>query len=275
MSEIFKSKRKAISPCLSSKVKAKIIVKDQTQSAQFVQVEMSSTQPEELTKDITYRILTKDGEEFLGALTRPQAYKLWKACLYQTLGSIFGIGLIQVRDRPFCVVYRLNEPIELSKATKAFECEIENVGKLTGELLLSRPPPPKLGEEIELTIKGTRFKLEPHQVDAWVGLFGAIVLKAAFAYDEQCPGICSDDIVVTAKLRKHLPGILPAFGRRMMVRYAGQPLQCNKCFDVGHLRRKCPAKESVEWAAYVKWTVKEILKESNVSLIGQWADLFK
>jgi len=95
------------------------------------------------------------------------------------------------------------------------------------------------------------------------------VIKKSFYKDsDDLPGITSDDIECVAILRKHVPGILPAFGRKMMLRYPGQPLLCRKCFEIGHLCARCEG-EKVDWASFVKVFVKEGVVP--IALIGEWS----
>jgi len=270
---VVQSKRKANSPCLSVKVKAKILERDSSSDADasFISAEMYEPV---LTKDVTYRITKKNGEPFIGALDRQQGCEVWKKGLLQAKELLFGVSLVQIPGLPFCLDFRLNEPIDRNEAKPNFKFHLEGVGVLEGEIVLPKPPPPKLGEEVLVTVTKTRFKLEPEQVDSWLSLFGTVVRKSAFVVDSKCEDeVRSDDISCVMKLRKHVPSVLPAFGRKMMIRYAGQPLQCNKCFSGGHLRKKCESPESIEWAVYVKVVVKEL--SLDVMMVGDWKRLIE
>jgi len=257
---------------LSSKVKAKILASDSSSDADasFVSAEMNEA---DLTTDISYRVLKKDGEPFVGALDRQQGYEVWKKGLKYPKELLFGISLAQMPGLPFCLDFRLKEAVDRNQAVESFKFTLEGVGVLEGELLVPRPAPPKLGEEVVIKITKTRFKLEPEQVQEWLALFGQVVKKAEFVIDPKCEdGIRSDDISCVMKLRKHIPGVLPAYGRKMMVRYPGNPLQCNRCYDVGHLKKKCERSEQVEWSAYVKVIMKEL--PVSEKMVGDWMKLF-
>jgi len=125
---------------------------------------------------------------------------------------------------------------------------------------------------VTVSIKRTRFKIKPPQAEAWIKLFGVIVTPAAFVVSSELNGIVTDEITCTVKLRKHVPNLLPAYGRKMSIRYPGQPIQCGRCMDVGHLRADCKG-ENVEWASYVKYFVKE--KIMPVEMIGTWINIIK
>lgn len=219
-------------------------------------------------RDVTFRIETKDGEPFVGGLSRPQAYHVWEKGLLKPGSLLYGIALVQ-SDRPFLIDYRLHEVIELDELPKEFTVSIDGA-KYTGKFLPERPPPPKLGEEITITITKTRFKLEPQQVDSWISKFGIIVRKSDFKYADDLAAIKTDDIECSAKLRKHIPGIIPAYGRKMNVRYPGQPLQCGKCFQNDHLRSKC-TNETIPWASYVSVFITEGICDK--AMIGNWSSL--
>jgi len=273
MSEL--TKRKACSPCESSKVKAKILQRSSSSEADasFVSAEMSDNDKADLTKDVTYRVRTKDGQPFIGALDRQQAYEVWKKGLKYSKDLVFGISLVQMPDMPFCIDYRLKTNIDRNEAKQNFKFTLEGFGVLEGELVIPKPPPPKLGEEVLVTITKTRFKLEPEQVDTWLSLFGRIVKKSEFIIDQKCEDeVRSDDISCVMVLRKHIPSVLPAYGRKMMIRYPGQPLQCNRCYDSGHLKKKCEAKENVEWSVYVKVVLRELKVDEK--MLGDWMKMF-
>jgi len=105
----------------------------------------------------------------------------------------------------------------------------------------------------------------------WINKFGILVKPTAYVEASDLEGMNTDDLSCVAKLRKHVPGTLPAFGRKMNVRYPGQPIQCNKCYQYNHLRSKCENKQ-VDWANYVKAFVSEEDGASIVpmELVGDW-----
>lgn len=278
-------KRKASSPCVSSKGKAKVLdlnttfesansssdlskskVLNSTFASAGSAMGLDTTMTSKTTEKIYYRISKRNGEPFFGSLTRAQGLSIWKKALELDGNLLFGIALIQSDDKPFMFVFRLREEIEEDLIKKEIDFLIEEA-EYVGEFVPPRPPPPKLGEEVRILVTKTRYNLEPEQIEAWIASFGTVVKAAKYTEADDCPGIATDDIECVAKLRKHIPGIIPAFGRRAYIRYPGQPLLCGKCFDIGHLRAKC-AKDSVSWMSYVKFFIKE--KVCDLSLLGEW-----
>jgi len=213
-------------------------------------------------------VLTRDKENFVGALSRPQALSLWKAGLCRPASQVIGIGLVQFPNKPFLIDFHLNIDVDLLKVGKKFEAVVDD-HEYECELLLPKDPPPKLGEEVTITIPKTRFKLKPEQIDRWIGRFGVVVSSTKFVEADDLRGMNTDDLTCVAKLRKHIPGVLPAFGRKLSIRYPGQPLQCNKCYMFGHLRKACE-KEALEWVNYVKAFVDEVDGIVTRDMIGEW-----
>jgi len=277
MSENSIVKRKASSPCVSSKGKAKILDSNTTfeslstiDNKSDADISLMNISMDENPVDVvTIRVATKDGEKFLGALSRPQAFSIWKKGLELDGKLVSGIALVQNPDKPFMIVYHLHDDIDLNTVKCEFNILIEEA-EYCGQKVLPRPPPPNLGEEVTLLVTKTQFKIRPYHVDQWVSRFGKVIKKSVFKEADDLSGVTTDDIECKAILRKHMPGILPAFGRKMMLRYPGQPLVCGQCFEPGHLRKRCENKK-VEWAEYVKLMVNE--KIVPVELVGDWSRL--
>jgi len=268
-----KFKRKANSPCENPKSKPKTdknLTKETLKLGQFESrmSDVSMNTSLEIVDSITLRVVKKDEEKFEGALTRSQCSVIWKNYLRLADDLLYGVSLVQVPDRPFMVDFQLNESvsieeIERSKTVKIGESSYEV------ELFVPRDPPPKLGENFMITFKNTRFKISLDQIDTWMGLFGKIIEKARHVDADDWKGVKTDEAVVVVRLKKYVPSFLPAFGRKLMARYRGQPLQCSKCFQPGHLRKKCESSK-VEWIRYVKALLDENLVDRN--LMGSWAE---
>jgi len=282
------TKRKANSPCESSKQKLLNQTQNSNESSDSFDEWLNQTQNSNKSSDsfesldqswemmmtdvVVVRVLTKNGENFVGALDRPQAFMGWTQGVKVPSGiNVIGIALNQHPDRPFMIDYHLNKEMDVDAMTKKFDFNIDE-NKFTAEIVLPKPPPPKLGDEVEVTFKKTRFKLKPEHVNAWVLRFGALVKTAKYVDPGDLPGVHTDDIVCTAKLRKHIPSILPAYGRKVNVRYSGQPLQCNKCYQYNHLRARCE-NPTIDWASYVRVFITEEVATSV--MIGGWVDLLK
>jgi len=71
------------------------------------------------------------------------------------------------------------------------------------------------------------------------------------------------------RLRRHIPSLLPAYGRKVQINYRGQSIQCSKCLALGHIRRNCSS-ESNYWLGYVK----TLLDTKNIpeSYFGVWLE---
>jgi len=268
------SKRKASSPLesLKTKVQTRKVVNLQPILPPKIH-EMASNVINEMdtgaSKSAVYRILTRNGEEFKGGLDRVACMKIWIQGLQLAEKLVYGIALVQIPKKPFLAEYQLREPVDLEEIPQKFEVTLAGV-VYTGELLMPKSKPPALGEEVEVTIKRTRFKLWPEDVQQWLVTFGKIVKAPDFQDADDYPTIKSDDIVCTMVLRKHIPGLLPAFGRKMMVYYRGQPIQCGRCFEFNHIRKECE-NENIEWLAYAKYFLKE--NYATKEMLGSWVDL--
>jgi len=279
-------KRKANSPCESLKIKlqnlksksSKNILDSSSEFDSFESTEETERQEmstkEILSEVVTIRILKKNKEEFIGALDRPQAYEVWKQGLKLPATHVIGIGLVQNVGKPFMVDFHLKFEIELNKLPSKFEAKVGE-HEYHCEVFMPKGIPPKLGEEVKLTFPKTRFRVKPDQINAWIGRFGILVKPTEYVDADDLPGMNTDDLTCVAKLRKHVPGTLPAYGRKLAVRYPGQPIQCNKCYQYNHLRAKCE-NATVDWINYVKAFVddKEGAPIVPLELVGDWKKLF-
>lgn len=282
------SKRKAISPCVSLKVK----------SAKFTSPKIPSSPSEFFSPNsdfsstgnmslkslnesgmdsgevfiVSYTVDNRNGEKFRGALDRPTAKTLWEKGLNLPGSLISGIALNQSTDRSFMIDYDLSEALPWDDCPLRYEVTLDGA-KYDGVKYVPKPKPPELGEEILIRIKKTRFKIRPHQAAEWIKHFGIITKTAEYENAADLPSVTCDDIVLKARLRKHIPGILPAFGRKMIVMYPGQPILCGKCFQLGHVRSKCERAENVKWIVLVKLFADEAFVTKE--MLGDWADLLE
>jgi len=222
-------------------------------------------------KLLTYRVLKRKGEKFLGALSRSQCYKIWCECFNLPGTLVHGIALVQQPNLPFLFDIHLFDDILVSEVPKTFTHEIEGC-VYEGELIKDEGVVPLLGDEIKIFIRRTRFRVSPIQLKPWLSIFGVLVDEPAYIRDEEATNLCTDDLTCSMILSKHIYGLLPAFGRKIKVSYKGQPIQCGKCFGQGHIRSEC-TKERVDWLKYTK----QILEENNLpsSMIGRWYDLIR
>jgi len=274
--KIKNSKRKANSPCENlSKSKPKTInpsiIMPKPKSVKPVELEErgmdESIQP---VDNFCIRVVSKNGEEFFGALSQTQCHQLWMSLELNKINKdlLYGIALIQSDDRPFMVKFQLSDTIYLEEIIGEFTRNIDN-DEYNLKVIAPREPPPRLGENFSITLKKTKFNITLDQVNEILARFGEITVKAVHINGE-VDGIKTDDVLCVVKLRKHMPSFLPAYGIKLNVRYYGQPLQCSKCFNPGHLRKRCPNENAVEWSRYVNLLVEEnVLKLEH---LGNWVE---
>lgn len=220
-------------------------------------------------KSVSYNIETRNGETFRGAIDRPLAKKLWENGLNLDGNLIYGIALNQSTDRPFVMDFELHKEINMDECPDSYKVKLGGV-EYAGNKFVPKPRPPELGEIVTITFKKTRFKITPAQAQTWISKFGVVVERADFKNASDLPSVKSDDIEIQAKLRKHVPGLLPAYGRKVMVMYPGQPIICGKCFHLGHVRKSCE-NSAVEWKAYVKLFAEEAFVSEE--MLGDWIKL--
>lgn len=282
------AKRKALSPCESNKLKSSRNISPSNKSypdcvlscdlslqsidenSSFASAMSDNEKMECGVTSVSYTIQTRNGESFKGAVDRPIAKRIWELGLNLPGTMIYGISLNQSPDRFFLIDFELHQPIEWEECPSTYEVKI---GEITyaGRKFIEKPIPPELGEEVEIRIKKTRFKLKPDQVHKWISCFGKVLTSPDFENAPDLPTVKCCDIILTAKLRKHIPSVLPAYGRKMMVWYPGQPVVCGKCFERGHVRAKCDKDVSIPWLSYVK-----VFKDEDFvsrEMLGTWADL--
>jgi len=213
-----------------------------------------------------YRVMTKGEDKFEGALTRAQCFVIWREI--KSKDDLYGIALIQIPERPFMCKFQLKSVSNLEDIPAKLSVKIDG-NEYGMTLVIPKDPPPKLGEEFHITVKDTKFNVTLEQIDMTLGRFGIITMASVHIEADDVKGIKSDDALCVIKLRKHVPSFLPAFGRKLMIRYYGQPLQCSKCYNPGHLRRNCP-NEPLDWLRYVRLMVEENIL--TLEIVGNWAE---
>jgi hypothetical protein len=232
-----------------------------------VRPQMSSMIQKVLTE-----VTTKNGEVFLNPSLRIEDTKeLWQQVSGLSFDVVFGVAIIKTKTRGVGVNFKLKEPIELdiSKFNSFSFQSGSDVYK--GKQFEEQGPPPSLGEPILVNVNRTGWHLEDNQIVEWLSLFGTLDSKIEYKDYESLP-VKMDSLSVMMRLRKHIPGTLPAYGKRMYVSYRGQPRQCGKCMELGHIRSDCNG-EKMEWSTYVKALFKS--GYIGVNLLGKWSELLK
>lgn len=225
--------------------------------------------PSEVTRLAMYRILTRNGSKFVGALSRRQGFDIWKDCFQAEASRLHGISLVQSANKPFILEFHLYENVPVDSLPKSFSHMVDG-STYQGELFIEDTETPLLGEQVKVFIRRTRFRVSPVQIKLWLSLFGTVVTEPAYIPDEEASQIFSDDLTCYMTLTRHMYGQLPAFGRKLRVSYKGQPVQCNACYGLGHLRSECKS-DRVDWLKYCKVIQSEFTLATT--MLGRWHNL--
>ncbi len=118
-------------------------------------------------------------------------------------------------------------------------------------------------------VRKTGFKLKDEEILKWLNLYGDVQGHIDYENSELVPSIKTDTLSVRMVLRRHIPSLLPAYGRKMSVVYRGQPILCGACYQIGHVRAKCSA-DRVDWMTYVRDFIRQDLASRD--MLGRWAD---
>lgn len=262
------NKRKAGSPC-ESKIKLQKEYKSPGCDS-FLSCDSLSEEPG-MISTFMIRVSERNNEDFKGSLDYVQSLAVYEKGLKFPEPWLFGIGLVFSKNKPFLIDYRLNCEIEEDKINRSFKVEIDG-STYKCEYVPHTPPAAEIGDQARVTIHKTRWHLTPDQIKQWLSLYGEIVKQPEF---EEAPGlkrIKSDNMICVIKLSKHIPNLLPAYGRRMNVTYSGQPIQCAKCYSFGHVRAKCEVAPKDWLMDYVR----QFYEDGRSSMmLGRWFDLFK
>lgn len=158
--------------------------------------------------------------------------------------------------------------INYSFSFKYFKFKIAD-NTFEGKIFTPLGPPPQIGESIVVTIKKTGFNLTIDQICQWLSVFGTIEGTPEYKPSDKIPNYKSDSVEVLMKLKKHVPSMLPAFGRKMFVQYRGQPIQCGMCYGPGHVRKECKNPQ-ISWMGYVRKTLEKWQLDKKI--YGVWIE---
>jgi len=184
--------------------------------------------------------------------------------------ALFGIALIKTANRGLGINFKLSLPTEIDLSQFAeFEFEL-NDDKYKGRLFTPIGPPPQLGEDIIVTVKKTAFHFDTAQVASCLSNFGTIAGTLEYKPIDGLQNIREDTIEVLMKLNRHIPSILPLFGKRLYTNYRGQPILCGNCFHLGHVRKECK-NQRANWKDYVQSLMTSL--NYPVALLGTWRSL--
>lgn len=223
-----------------------------------------------LIEHIYLKVTSKNGVVLkCPTLDTIDSVELLKQVFNLTLSSVFGVATIKSENRGVGFNFKLKKPIKLNPANfQTFEFIIRN-DTYQGTLLLNLGSPPKLGDLVLLTVARTGYHFDDHQIYAWLNLYGRVEGELKYKDNPVLPGVSEDSLEVLIRLRKHIPAILPAYGKRMYIRYKGQPVQCSKCLGTGHIRRLCNSTAN-NWVGYIRLFVASGVVEDQ--MLGHWKD---
>lgn len=226
--------------------------------------------PEKITVDTIFTdVLTKDDNTYLGVdINDKDALEIWDQVFKLDRSQVFGVALIKNKDRTLGINYRLHKSVTFSADQVNFEFKLRG-SSFKGKILLPLGPPPKLGEPVIVKVKKTGFKLKDDEILAWMKLYGEVSGHITYEPSKEVPEWKTDSLSIRMILRKHIPSLLPAYGRKMTVLYRGQPILCGACFQVGHVRANCQ-NERADWMVYVRDFLRSEVAPRE--MLGRWAD---
>ncbi len=221
-------------------------------------------------KTVCTDILIKDDNTYLGAdITDKDAQDIWTQVFKLGKSAVYGCALIKNKDRTLGINYRLHKPMIISEDQVNFEFELRG-SKYKGKVQLPLGPPPKIGEPVVVKIKRHGFRMEEEEMLAWLKLYGEVLGQSVDENSTTAADWKTDSTEVRMILSKHIPSLLPAFGRKMSVLYRGQPILCGACFQLGHVRAKCQ-NERADWIVFVRDFMRSGI--ASREMIGRWADI--
>jgi len=186
--------------------------------------------------------------------------------------SVFGVATNKSPGRGIGFNHKLKQPIKIVPSKLLDFTFIIGESTFTGRLLTNVGVAPSLGELIQVSIVRTGFHLTDEQISAWLSAYGTIVTGLQYRDCQDIEGWSEDNVDVLMRLTKHIPSVLPAYGKKLSIRYKGQPIMCSKCLTHGHIRKNC-TNEFNNWMGYVKKFVET--GTFHVSMFGSWYEHLK
>jgi len=219
------------------------------------------------------QILTKNNAPLkCPSLDEVDAVEIGKIVFGIELSNIDGLAFIKSDTRGPGFNFRLKRPIIVDEFKLAnFNFQLGE-DKYTGKFYIPLGPPPTLGDQVIVTIKRTGFALTEEQLYEWLNIFGKIEGELRYKYYSRLPTIKDDYAEVVMRMTRHIPFTLPAYGKKIQILYRGQPIQCSKCYELGHIRKECKASTN-NWLGYVK----SLLEKGYIpeKLFGMWIDYLR
>jgi len=177
---------------------------------------------------VVIEIFWVNGELFDGVLSDSDLFELWD-CLGREVTEIKKKGSEQIKGVCLRVAYFLKEPVQLTDISTKPEFAVNKKTAFRTDVYRIRLPDfdaiaYTLGQEVTITIQNTLFRFSEGEMVEWIRPFGEVIGVPRSVMGEQ--GIETDDYEIDAKLKNHVPEILPMQGKRVQVSYPGQPKLC-------------------------------------------------
>lgn len=195
------------------------------------------------------------------------AVEILKQVFGLALQQVFGVATNKSPGRGIGFHFKLKQPIKIVPSKLQEFAFVIGEARFTGRLNTNVGVAPSLGELVQVSILRTGFQLSEDQLAAWLNAYGVIVSNLQYRANPDLPGCVDDNIDILMRLKKHIPSILPAYGKKLNIRYKGQPILCSKCLLQGHIRKSCTSTAN-NWLGYVKMFVD--MGVFHPSMFGVW-----
>ncbi len=215
---------------------------------------------------------TINGKQYLGQVSDDELIYIWVRVFNRSKDELYGTISTKSLTRNVRATFKLINPIKLSEISETdhFEYEkfLDDGGSeiITGRIIgHGTVKPVELGELTKITVK-TNFGVEATGVLNWLKLFGTPTSQFDFKINPNT-GLRTDIFETEIVLKSHVDEYLPMYGQKAQVFYPGIPRMCNRCYNVGHLRRDCNNKQ-LDWIVHVIDLVEN--HGIKTELIGSW-----
>lgn len=213
-------------------------------------------------------MLTKNGQILKSpTLNTIDDVEVLKQVFGLTTKSVFGVATNKSPGRGIGFTFKLKVPIKIVPSKLQEFSFIIAEAKYTGRLLTNAGVAPVLGDLVQVSIVRTNFAFSEDQIIAWLSAYGSVASTLQYRENPEIPDVVEDNIDLLMRLNKHIQSVLPAFGKRLNVRYKGQPIICSKCMIQGHVRKDCTTTAN-NWMGYVKMFVDS--GAFHPSMFGNW-----
>lgn len=205
-------------------------------------------------------------------LNTVDAVEILKQVFNLAVADVIGVATNKSPGRGIGFNFKLKQPFKIIPSKlQEFKFVIGDA-TFSGRLLTNVGVAPSLGELVQISIVRTGFHLSDEQLRSWLTPFGTLVSSLQYRDCAEIPGLIEDNVDVLMRLSKHIPSILPAFGKKLNIRYKGQPVMCSKCLTQGHIRKTCTSNAN-NWMGYVKRFVDS--GTFHPSMFGAWFEHLK